>query len=265
MRSKYSTTNAIDKTLIILSAFAPHNHEWGTLELSQALGLHKATVSRILLTLTRHGFLLQDPRTKKFTLGPAVMRLSRALRQSLKTNLVQVAKPFVDELRDTIKETVNLELLSGKASFMAYIAEGPRMVRLAGAIGDPLPIHAAAGGKAIVAFLPEERRERLLRGELRRYTRNTITSRRELDRELARIRKSGVARDREEIDEGTGAIACPVFDHERRPVASVVIAGPHQRIEEHCDTLFVPALKEAAAKISRALLWEEQEGQDHGI
>ncbi|MBN2123518.1 MAG: IclR family transcriptional regulator [Deltaproteobacteria bacterium] len=257
MRSKNSTTNAIDKTLLILSAFAPHNHEWGTIELSQALGLHKATVSRILLTLTRHGFLLQDPRTRKFTLGPAVMRLSRALRQSLKTNLVQVAKPFVDALRDTLKETVNLELLSGNASFMAYIAEGPRMVRLAGAIGDPLPIHAAAGAKAIVAFLPAEHRERLLRGELRRFTQNTITSRKQLERELAGIRKRGVAQDREEIDEGTGAVACPVFDHEHRPVASLVVAGPHQRIEEQSETLFVPALKEAAAKISRALLSEQ--------
>jgi IclR family transcriptional regulator, KDG regulon repressor len=257
MRSKHSTTNAIDKTLLILSAFAPHNHEWGTVELSQALGLHKATVSRILLTLTRHGFLLQDPLTKKFTLGPAVMRLSRALRQSLKTNLVQVAKPFVDELRDAIKETVNLEMLSGNASFMAYIAEGPRMVRLAGAIGDPLPIHAAAGGKAIVAFLPAEHRKRLLQGELRRLTQNTITSRKLLERELARVRKSGVARDREEIDEGTGAVACPVFDHEKRPVASLVVAGPNQRIEDHCETLFAPALKEAAARISKALLSEE--------
>jgi DNA-binding IclR family transcriptional regulator len=257
MRSKPPEANAVDKTLIILSSFAPDNHEWGTIELSQELGLHKATVSRILLTLSRHGFLTQNPRTKKFTLGPEVMKLSRALRQSLRTNLVQVAKPFVDELRDRIKETVILELLSRNGSFMAYIAEGPRMVRLAGSIGDQVPIHAAAGGKAILAFLPEEKRKSLLQGKLERFTGNTITSRRRLERELESIRESGVAYDREELDEGTGAVSCPIFNHEGRSVASVVVAGPHQRIQEICEDRIVPALKAAAARISASLLAEE--------
>ena len=56
--------------------------------------------------------------------------------------MVQVAKPFVDQLRDTLKETVILEVFGGKRTFMAYIAEGPRLVRLAGTIGDTLPIDA---------------------------------------------------------------------------------------------------------------------------
>ena len=145
MRHAPAKINSIDKTLMILSSFAPHNQEYGTVEISHRLGFHKATVSRILLTLTRHGFLAQNALTRKFTLGPSVMTLSRALRQSLKTNMVQVAKPFVDELRDTLKETVILEVFGGKRTFMAYIAEGPRLVRLAGTIGDTLPIHASAG------------------------------------------------------------------------------------------------------------------------
>jgi IclR family acetate operon transcriptional repressor len=174
MRHTPAKINSIDKTLMILSSFAPHNQEYGTVEISHRLGFHKATVSRILLTLTRHGFLAQNALTRKFTLGPSVMTLSRALRQSLKTNMVQVAKPFVDELRDSLKETVILEIFGGKSTFMAYIAEGPRLVRLAGTIGDTLPIHASAGAKAILAFLPEERKRALLKGRLKRFTRNTI-------------------------------------------------------------------------------------------
>ena len=67
--------NSIDKTLMILSSFAPHNQECGTVEISHRLGFHKATVSRILLTLTRHEFLAQNALTRKFTLGPSVMTL----------------------------------------------------------------------------------------------------------------------------------------------------------------------------------------------
>ena len=261
MRSKPPKNNAVDKALIILSSFASHHHEWGTIELSQELGFHKATVSRILLSLARHGFLNQDARTRKFTLGPEIMKLSGVLRQSLKTNLVYAAKRYVDELRDRIKETVILEVLSGRnGTTMVYIAEGPRLVRLAGTLGTPLPIHAAAGGKAILAFLPREDRNRLLPGRLKRFTVNTITSRADLEKELQRIREKGVAYDREEIDEGTGAIGCPIFDDERRPVASIVVAGPYERIMENCETWIVPALKGGAARISGSLACEGQAG-----
>jgi DNA-binding IclR family transcriptional regulator len=257
MRSKDAKSNAIDKTLIILSSFAPDNHEWGTIELSQRLGFHKATVSRILLTLTRHGFLSQNPKTRKFTLGGEVIRLSRALRQSLKTNVVQVAKPFIDELRDRIKETVILEMLARNGSFVAYIAEGPHVIRLAGSIGDLVPIYGAAGGKAILAFLPEEKMNQLLpQGRLQRFTENTIISRSVLEKELEKIRESRVAYDREELDLGKWAVASPIFDHEGRAVASVIVAGPHQRIQETCEDIIVPALKETAAKISAALMSE---------
>ena len=261
MRSKNPDTNAIDKTLIILSSFAPDNREWGTIELSESLGMHKATVSRILLTLTRHGFLSQNPKTKKFTLGGEVMRLSRALRQSLKTNVVHVAKPFIDELRDRLKETVILELLARNGSFVAYVAEGPRVIRLAGSVGDLVPIYAAAGGKAILAFQPEERRNHLLpQGRLQRFTQTTITSRSELEKELEKVRQTGVAYDREELDEGKWAVASPVFDHEGRAVASVIVAGPSQRIQEICEDTIVPAVKETASKISAALLYENRGG-----
>lgn len=253
MRQFAQKVNSIDKALTILRAFAPYNQEMGTSEISQKLGFHKATVSRILLTLTRQGFLRQSARTKKFVLGPSVIDLARAVSQSLKTNLVQIAKPFIDELRDALKETIILEVLSGESTFMAYIAEGPRLVRLAGSIGDRVPIHASAGAKAVVAFLTPETRALLLKAKLHRFTKNTITDRRVLERQLAGIRKQGIAFDQEEIDEGTGAVAAPIFSHEGAPVAAVVVAGPSQRITRSSDGAMISALKEVAAKISAEL------------
>ncbi len=113
MRQSYQKINSIDKALIILSTFAPYNQEMGTIEISHKLGFHKATASRILLNMTRHGFLQQNSQTKKFMLGPSVNYLARALNQALKTNLVHIAKPFIDDLRDSLKETVISEVISG--------------------------------------------------------------------------------------------------------------------------------------------------------
>jgi len=134
MRQDSSKINSIDKALMILTSFVPYNQEMGTMEISQKLGFHKATASRILQNLVKRRFLIQNPQTKKFILGPSVIDLARSVNLSLKTNLVHIAKPFVDDLRDRLKETVIFEVLSGETTFMAYIAEGPRLVRLAGPV-----------------------------------------------------------------------------------------------------------------------------------
>ena len=70
--------NGIGKALIILQSFAEGNGELGTIEISQKLGFHKATVSRILLNLNRHDFVYQDPKTKKYSLGPSILLLSNS-------------------------------------------------------------------------------------------------------------------------------------------------------------------------------------------
>ena len=139
----------------------------------------------------------------------------------------------------------------------ACIAEGPRLVRLAGNIGDRIPIHAAAGAKAILAFLKLDARNALLDVSLHRFTEHTITEKAMLLEQFKEIRRLGVSFDLEEIDEGTSAIGAPIFNHEEKPVASIVIAGPSQRITANNSLEMISALKEAAAKISARLYYNK--------
>jgi len=256
MRQVAKENTSIDKALKILSTFAPYNHQMGTVEISQKLGFHKATVSRILLNLARQGFLQQDTQTKKFILGPSIIPLSRAINQSLKSNMVQIAKPFAENLRDMLKETVILEIVSGESTVLAYIADGPRLVRLAGDIGDRLPINAAAGAKAIMAFSRQEVRNKLLKDKMPRYTPNTITDPEKLKEQLREIRVQGFSYDNEEIDDGTSSFGAPIFSHEENPVAAVVVCGPSQRITWENGSRIVPMLKNTAAKISAQLYYD---------
>lgn len=249
--------NAIEKALKILSTFIPYNQESSTTEISRKLGFHKATVSRILLTLTEHRFLEQNYQTKKFRLGPVAMNLGIAVRRSLKSDLVHIAKPFVDELRDQLKESVLMEILAKDHTIIAYIAEGPRRVRLAGTIGDYLPINVAAGAKAILAFSPQEVKNLFLNKKMPRLTPHTITEPEMLDRQFREIKKCGVSFDKEEHDLDINAIGAPVFNGEKYPVAAVVVAGPKTRV--NCDTTspIVAQLKKTAAKISERLFYEK--------
>jgi DNA-binding IclR family transcriptional regulator len=237
----------------ILLAFTPYNQEMGTVEISKKLGFHKATVSRILLTLIKYGFLQQNPQTKKFMLGPSITNLGWVANQFLNTNLVYIAKPYIDDLRNRLKETIVLEVLAGKGTVMVYIAEGPQPVRIAGTLGDGLPIHAAAGAKAILAFSPSEVRDNLFNGALLRFTPNTITNPEMFKRHLQDIRRQGFSFDNEEINVGINAIGAPIFNYEEKPVAAVVVAGPSPRVSWDSDSPIISPLKDTAAKISAQL------------
>jgi len=121
-----------------------------------------------------------------------------------------------------------------------------------------VPFNAAAGARAILAFSPPDLVESLLDTELQPITRNTITDRDELLRNLQDVRERGVSFDHEEVAEGTCAIGAPIFNHEGLPIAAVIVAGPPQRISFDMNSEMVIALKETAAKISAALMYDEE-------
>ena len=227
-----------------------------TVEISEKMGYHKSTTSRLLHVLSRKGFLQQNPETKKFQLGPSAMNLGMAIRKSLETNLVHIAKPYMDDLRDALQETIALEVFSGTNTVLAYLAEGPHRINLAGNIGDILAVHAAAGAKAILAFSPPEVRRRIFNGTLPRLTPNTITSHALLTEQFQDIRQHGISFDNEEHDIGTRAVGAPIFDNEGKPVAAVVVCGPPQRITLDSDSQVALRLREATAKISNRLYYK---------
>ena len=120
---------AIEKTLEILLAFQPNNTPVGTIELSKKLGFHKATTSRILLTLAEYGFLHQDIETKQFSLGQKVYELGMVMADSSINKVVHVARPYVDGLRDELNETIALEVWSGNGTVAAYEAESDKVTK----------------------------------------------------------------------------------------------------------------------------------------
>lgn len=252
MKRKKVKTSSIEKALRILMGFVPNNPDMGTVVLSRELGFHPATVNRILVELTRNRFLQQNPLTRKFTLGPSVAMLGLAITRSLKSNLVVIAKPFIDELRDSVKETVVLEVLSGKSTVVACVAEGPPPLPLAANIGDRLPM-AAAGAKAILAFLPQGIIQGFLNEKIPRLTPKTVLNRKVLQHQLEEIRQKGYALDNEEIEIGINAVAAPIFNHEEKPVGAIVVAGSSRRVTANGNSTMVARVKEKAESISAQL------------
>lgn len=143
----------------VLLAFTPNNEELGTVEISKKLGFHPSTASRIVHTLTNYGFLQQNPLTNKFILGHASVNLGVAVQRALDTNITYIAKPHIDALRNRIKKTVVLVTRLGGDIISAYLSVSPGPINISGSIGEMRPMHATAGGKAILAFASPEMKE----------------------------------------------------------------------------------------------------------
>ncbi|MCB0189405.1 MAG: IclR family transcriptional regulator [Caldilineaceae bacterium] len=247
---------AIEKALALLLAFVPQNTAMGTTELSDKLGYHKATTSRILLTLTAHGFLQQNPVTKKFSLGRSIQTLGSALTTSLTNNFVEIAKPYVDTLRSQLEEDVGLEIWSGAGTTWLYSAENSQPVRISSRQGRSLPFYAAAGAKAIVAFAPTYQLDALLQQPLTAFTPATTTDPAAFRQQLCTFRQQGYAVDNEELRIGISALAAPIFNHQGTAFAAVVVIMPTQRIDSSTKSPQVCALKATAAAISAQFYYE---------
>ena len=252
-----NTHRSLEKALEILLFFMPYNQEMSTLELSGRLGFHPSTVNRLLHVLAKYGFVQQNPDTKKFILGHSIVDLGSAVHQSLNGSLTRIAVSFIDDLRNRLGETVVLEVATPGCTMIAHIAEGPGPVRIKETVGARHGYNAAAGAKAILAYSQPEFQERLLAQDLPRYTPKTITHPEKLRKQLKEIRRRGFAFDDEERNTEIRAFGCPVFSHEGKPVAAVVVAGPAHRITWERREEIIPALVETGARISRQLYYKE--------
>jgi DNA-binding IclR family transcriptional regulator len=258
MHKQISTHRSLEKALEILLAFMPQNPEIGTLELAQKLGFHPSTVNRVLHVLANYGFVEQNPDTRKFILGHSIVELGMAVHQSLSGRLTRIAIPHIEKLRNKLGETVVLEVAGSLHTTIAHIAEAPGPIRLKENVGASHGYNASAGAKSILAFSADGFREKILRMGLPRFTSRTITDPENLEKHLKEVRRRGFAFDDEERNTEIRAFGCPIFSHEKKPVASVVVAGPVHRITWERRDEIVPALKKTAADISAQLYYKEE-------
>jgi IclR family transcriptional regulator, KDG regulon repressor len=250
-----NSLSSTEKALKLLRAFSPQHTEMGTLELSKKLGIHKSTVSRLLHLLAANDFLYQNPETKKYMLGRAIIEMGNVVISSLNTAIVSIAQPHLTGLCNLVGESVALEVLSGTDIVLSGQVEGQSHIRFSFKPGERVPINVAAGAKAILAYCQPDFVSLCLKEKFIRYTANTIVSKKKYLSVLEEVRKTGVAYDHGERYEDSHAIATPIFNHTGAPIAAVVIAGPAFRLTpKYLDEIIQP-LQQTAAEISKRLFY----------
>jgi DNA-binding IclR family transcriptional regulator len=240
-----SSASVLQRAFSILSAFDTDDESVKLSELARRTDLPKATVHRFLQQL---GELNLVERTSSgYRLGLRLFELG--MRQPVSRDL-RAAVPILGDLRDATHETVHLAVLDeGQVLYIEKLVghSGPP---LASRVGGRLPAHCTGVGKALLAFGPKEVTAEVLRSPLQRMTARTIVLPGPLSRELAKIRREGVAFEYEESAPGIACAACPIMGPDGVAIAAISVAGWSHRFD---PTRFAPAVRTAALAVSRQL------------
>jgi len=207
-------------------------------ELADHLDVSKSTVHRHLATLEDHDYVTRDG--DDYHVGLRFLGLGEYARQ--RNPVYHQARPLVEELAaETEERSLFMVEEHGRAVYL-HRGVGNHAVRTNSSIGTRRYLHTIAGGKAILAHLPDERVEGIIdRWGLPAQTEHTITDRDELIEELDRIRERGVAFNHEEAIEGLNAVAAPVVANDDI-VGAISVSGPAHRVKGDWFTEEIPDL-----------------------
>ena len=243
---------SVDNALKLLLLFAEQK-SISVSEASRLIGVAPSTAHRLLSMLQYHDFVGQNAATKAYEAGSALINVGLATVRDM--DIRRLARPFMEELRAEVEETIHLAILQGKNTLFIETLESLRALRVGDRTGISLPAHCTASGKALLAELPVERLNALFPSEqLIGLTPNSLISRGALERELNQVRERGYATNFDESEPDVSAVSAVIRDRMSRLKASLTVSAPSTRLH---DEVLVAHIAEAtlrtAAEIGKQL------------
>jgi IclR family KDG regulon transcriptional repressor len=248
---------ALAKGLSILALFDAENREWGLDEIAERAGLPRMTAYRMIRTMESAWFLVRDPVTNRYHLGPALLA-STYLSEGY-AELGAIVRPYLHELAEKTGEAATLAIEVDGVAVSVDMVDTLRPFRREVAVGRIIGDTANANGKIFAAFKSPAERTAILELERPQVTPNTITDPVALARELDGVAKDGVAFDLEERNLGTCAVAAPVRDQLGKVIAAISVVAPTGRFGPAEKKSHAEAVKEAAGALSAFLGYSKRD------
>ena len=242
---------AMEKAVAVLEIVCRSDTPMRIADIARALNMNKTTVFRILQTFISLGYVKQEKDTDRY-----VATLKIAAFSNLVLNRIEIRHIARDILRDLSQEagdSVHLSINEQDEAVIVEKIEAKAATRISFHIGRHSSLYSTGTGKVMLAAMfPDQLERYLARTPLVAHTPATLTSPEALRAELARIRETGIAFDREENNIGVSCVAAPIYDYSGRLVAGVSIVGPTYRISAASEKL-APKVAAAAGTISSRL------------
>jgi IclR family transcriptional regulator, KDG regulon repressor len=222
------SVRAVERALDILLCFSQDGPALSLTHIAEQAGIHKSTVHRLLATLESRRFVCRDRATGMYRLGFRFIEMASLVLQDV--DLRRWARPYLQQLGAECGETIDLAVLDGAHVIYLDVVESPQRVKIAAAVGQRLPASCTASGKAFMAYLPDDEVRNILDKGLTKHTEHTLLSVGDLHEDLRRTRERGFAISEQEFEDDIHAIAAPILDANRYPVAAIAIVGPSFRL-----------------------------------
>ncbi|MGD7003791.1 IclR family transcriptional regulator [Corynebacterium halotolerans] len=243
---------SVDRALRILLYLRNHD-SISVKEAAAHLGIAASTAHRLLSTLARRGFVLQDF-TRRYRLGDVLSVI--APEQITESGLREVALQPLRELQVKVQETVQLMVLRGGNIRFIEGVEPNAVLRVIRRVDDEMPAFVSAGGKAILARLSNQEVEDIYQRGLSNWPTRRVQSMKMLKRMLTLVRRNGYALSLEETEQGVSGVGVCVIGPNGRPVAALTVAIPSVRFRRELVPEYVAALQAAAWQLQEELFGE---------
>ena len=238
------TIQSVDRAARILMALG-NSPRLGVTEISERLGIAKATVHGLLRTLEE-----QEPHSGKYRLGAAMLQLGNSFLDNHELRARSLM--WAGSLAMRVGEAVRVGVMNGNTVLIVHHVFRPDNSVQILEVGASIPWHACALGKAVVAFVSPARRTALLGADLSPLTGRTMTEPSLLRATLEGVSTLGIAVEDQEAVVGEAEIASPVFDHRGQPAGAIGVVGPVERLlPDGPAPALVAAVKEAGRGLSR--------------
>ena len=228
---------------VVASANAPPRFT----DLLDRLDQPRGTLHRHISNLIEED-LLAVRSDHSYELGPKLLKL--AARAWSGNQFRTIAEPHLRAIGEATGETIHLGVLSDIEVIYLDKVEGRQSVRMHSQIGNASPVYCTGVGKAAMSALPDDELDaRIARISFKTFTGSTLSSPQALKSEIAEIRESGIAYDREEHEPGIHCVAAPVFSGGRDFFAGISVTAPVFRVSSEQLANWKPLIQQTAAAI----------------
>jgi DNA-binding IclR family transcriptional regulator len=191
----------------------------GVSALARLLGADKSAIQRDLMTLADAGWIQPAANeARAWELSPLILSLARAPHSN--ESLRQQVRPALERLRDRIGETVYLTVPHQGQFVVIEALESANVLRVVQRVGIIVPVEGSASARAWLAALPARDRTAFLGHEPDAA----------FAAEIAAAGAAGFAVNDGRIVPGTVTFAAALLDAAARPVGTIVVTGPAERL-----------------------------------
>jgi IclR family KDG regulon transcriptional repressor len=247
---------SLQKALDILELFWKHHEELSLSEMAALSHHNKTTIFRVVSTLLQRGYLKQEKKRGKYSLGNVFLEFSGIVKGNVEIR--DLAIPYLVELSRFVKESVLIAIWDGKNSvFTETFHEtgySSGILKVIPEEGTSIPLYCTCVGKIILAYMSEEECAKYFKSiTLEKRTPNSIIDLSILKTQFPEIRSENIAYDDEEYVHGVRGVASGIRDRHNNIVGAICIIGPSVRLSKDILKNMGPTVRSFAVRISKAL------------